>query len=370
MRSRRLLVYLTTFVCLALPSGVAAAAPQVAARTQPGVAASDPTPDEINSTVNLALDYPYEDVPGSYLFVNGKAYPYQEVGRDPIMDSSITFEGEEVAVKDFLNKRLSEIGGQLPPDTSQRTPVIGYGSNRAPSALARKFVSPGFTRGWSVIPVIKADLKHFEVTHAANFFPNGNQPATIRYAEEASSEVFVTWMDKDELARMHSTEGLDDKSPRSWYQYGKLDNIELRPKGGNSLTSAYVYVDNYGSTKVGGKTYSLKKVGGTPVSERVSQEGILNKSKSLKKVGSVPVPESTRWTCGAYFPDSVRNFVCATYVDPCVRADRTEQLMKYSEPFSLPRSSGMTYTKKMGSSTAGNPIVFKGPRCPHNPDIG
>ncbi|MFD0687182.1 hypothetical protein [Actinomadura fibrosa] len=327
----------------------------------------DPSPEEIDYAVERALDYPYEDVPESYLFVNGKAYTYKSLGRDAVRDAVIdTGDGKESTVEAFLRRRLDSVGGTLPPGASQRTAVIGYGSNKAPSALAQKYDGKVFPRGWAVIPVIKATLTDFEVTHAAHYYGNGNLPATVQYAKGARSEVFLTLLDDEELRRMHATEGLDENSPRSWYHFAKLSGLSLTPHGGAPMREAHVYIDNYGTAAVDGRTYALEKVHGTPVSPRASQEEIQNLTQPV--VASVQVSEKTQRTCQGYA--GIRGFVCATFVEPCVRASRTEVLMAQARPFGLPAEAGVGYQKVAGSTTAGNPDIYKGPRCASKPDIG
>ncbi|MET9293341.1 hypothetical protein [Streptomyces sp. NPDC003077] len=349
------------------PASVAATPHGPAAPAPPKAAPRTPTPKEIAYAVNRALDYPYEDVKESYLFVNGKAYPYRSLGRDAMRDATIaTGGGKTASVETFLRGRLGEVGGKLPPTAARRTAVIGYGSNKAPSALAQKYAASVFPRGWAVVPVIKATLKDFEVTHAAHYYANGNLPATLQYAKGARSEVFLTFLDDAELRRMHATEGLDEKSARSWYHFAKLSDLTLTPHGGSPLRQAHVYLDNYGTTAVRGRTYSLAKVHGTPVSPRASQRRVLDLTRPV--VRSVPVSAAVRKTCRAY--QGVRHFVCATYVDPCVRAGRTELLMRRARPFTLPRGSGIRYEKVAGSTRPGNPDIYKGPRCPARPDIG
>ncbi|MCX2954562.1 hypothetical protein [Lentzea sp. NEAU-D7] len=326
-----------------------------------------PTSADTDHAVNRALDYPYEAVTGSYLFVNGEKYDYVSTGHDAMRDGQVRNErGEVVTVESLLTGKIPSRGVTLPAAMAGRSPVIAYGSNRAPSALQQKFSGPDFDRGWSAVPVIKATLSDFEVVHAAHYYGNGNLPATIQYAKGARSEVFITFMDDVELARMHATEGLDPDSPQSWYHYAKLSNVDVELDGGAKLGEAFVYVDNYGAVTVGGETFALAKVSGSPVSPQRSQEEVLTLTRPLVER---PVSGADQGVCDVY--GGIRSFVCVTYRDPCERVARTRELQSgHSTSFSVPVESAIRYEVIAGSRVPGNPRTYRGPRCESDPDAG
>lgn len=319
--------------------------------------ASEGADKALAETIALGISYPYERESGSYLFVNGTAYPYEFLGKDPLSDGTIKVGGKVVQVDSFLNE-LGRSKQQAKPDPmTKRTPIIAYGSNAAVSALKRKFISEKFARGWAIIPVLKGTMKNFEIVHAAHFVPvNGSFPAGIAYNAGAESEVWMTFLDAQEMERMHASEGIDTDSPESWYSYGRLDNVKIQIPGWREMTSAFVYVDNYGALKVDGKTAPLAKVPGTTSSLKVSMESALTSVEDVfKRFAAAPEIEKKcdKWS-------GIEKRICENIADPCVRDDRTDALLadKRVELWALPELSGVKYTRIAGAEKAGHPKAF------------
>lgn len=308
-------------------------------------------------TIALGLSYPYERESGSYLFVNGTPYLYEHIGQDPLADGTLKVDGKSVQVDFFLKNLSQQNKTPLPDGISKRTPIIAYGSNAAVSALKRKFMTEKFARGWSVIPVLKTSLKDFEIVHAAHFVPvNGSFPAGIAYQEGAESEVWITYLDAQEMERMHASEGIDADSPESWYSYGKLDNIKIQIPGWMQLTSAFVYVDNYGSLLVNGKRAPLSKIPGTTLSKKVSMEQALESTEAL--MSKAKTEDSVQTKCSRW--KGIEKRLCENIADPCVRDERTDELAKAQrvEAWNLPAGIKTTYTRLAGSDKAGHPKAF------------
>ena len=308
-------------------------------------------------TVALGLSYPYERESGSYLFVNGTPYPYEYLGKDPLSDGTVRVSGKVVQVDTLLND-LSRTAKQARPEPmSKRTAIIAYGSNAAVSALNRKFMSEKFARGWAIFPVLKATLKNFEVVHAAHFVPvNGSFPAGLAYNAGAESEVWMTFLDEEEMKRMHASEGIDSDSPESWYSYGKLENIKIFISGWKELTSAFVYIDNYGALKIQEKTAALAKVPGTPRSPKVTMTDALQAVEEI--FSKNPASPETEKKCAKW--RGVENRICENIVDPCARDARTDALAKEKrvEFWNLHEGSGMKFTRLAGSDKPGHPKAF------------
>lgn len=308
-------------------------------------------------TIALGLSYPYEREAGSYLFVNGEPYLYEHIGTDPLVDGTLKVEGKTIQVDSFLKELSKKNNVPLPDGMDKRTPIIAYGSNAAVSALKRKFMTEKFARGWSIIPVLKGSLKDFEIVHAAHFVPvNGSFPAGIAYQSGAESEVWMTYLDAQEMERMHASEGIDKDSPESWYSYGRLDNIKIQIPGWKQLTSAFVYVDNYGSLLVNNKRAPLSKVPGAPVSPQVSMEQALESAEGIFTKSEIS-PE-TAATCKSW--KGIEKRLCENIADPCLRDERTDALVaeKRIEKWQVPTSSGPTYERLAGAEKAGHPKAF------------
>jgi hypothetical protein len=203
--------------------------------------------------VALGLSYPYPREPGSFLFVNGVAYPYVDLGHRSLMAATVQA-GDMVLSARALLARFG-LAGQA---GESLTPVIAYGANANADALTRKFVTSDFS-GPVVVPVIKGTLQNFDVTWSPELVFNGAMPATIVSSPGTTVSVWITWLDRAELAAMNATEGVG-----TLYSYGFLSGVRLTMPG-PTVTRPGVYVDCFGALKVHGRVLA---VSGVPASHR------------------------------------------------------------------------------------------------------
>ena len=114
-----------------------------------------------------ALTYPYATPERSYLYRGGRATELPE---------------------DF--------------DLSGRTALIAYGANAAPEALALKLASlPGVP-----LPVVRSQLRDFDVVYSAHVSPYGAVPATLLESPGTVAPVFVTYPTEEQWALLTATE--------------------------------------------------------------------------------------------------------------------------------------------------------------------
>lgn len=93
---------------------------------------------------------------------------------------------------------------ELPPDLELggRTPVLAYGANSGPEALARKLA----TRPEDPLPVLRAELEGFEIVYSAHVTPYGGVPATFLRRPGTSVAVHVIYPDERQLPLFVVTE--------------------------------------------------------------------------------------------------------------------------------------------------------------------
>jgi hypothetical protein len=133
-------------------------------------------------------------------------YPYE------VPDASyVLFEGEAL---DLTHYKVD--------DLDQRTAVLAYGSNAAPSQLKRKFAA---TLKDEMVPVLKAFLPGFDVVFSARLSRYGAIPATLAPSKGTVLETFVTCLTDGQLAKMHETE--IDTGKRGGYRYGVLSGVRM-----------------------------------------------------------------------------------------------------------------------------------------------
>ena len=151
-------------------------------------------------------------------------------------------------------------GGQALPLTAQppgpkhyagRTPVLAHGSNRAPEQLRRKYGEA------AEIPVSRAWLHDYDVVYSAHVSRYGSVAANLHHAPGMQVEVFVTWLDAPQLARMHETELGGEV-----YTYGRMAGIALELEHGPAglMTEAFVYLSRRGCLAADGRPVALAEI--------------------------------------------------------------------------------------------------------------
>jgi hypothetical protein len=122
---------------------------------------------EAAAILRRALDYPYAAPNRSYLYVAGEP---------------------------------RELPGD--PDLAGRTPLLSYGANAAPEALARKLAPLPDPE----LPVLRAELKGFDVVYSAHVSPYGAVPATLLESPGTTVPVFVLHPTPEQHALLAASE--------------------------------------------------------------------------------------------------------------------------------------------------------------------
>lgn len=124
-------------------------------------------PAETTAILKRALEYPYATPERSYLYRDGAA---------------------------------EELTDEL--DLGGRTPLLSYGANAAPEALAYKLAAlPG-----EKMPVLQAELEGFDVVYSAHISPYGAVPATLLESPGTVAPVFVLHPTEEQMALLTATE--------------------------------------------------------------------------------------------------------------------------------------------------------------------
>jgi hypothetical protein len=124
--------------------------------------------DPAAAILRRALAYPYATPERSYLYRDGEACGLPKGG--PYLDG--------------------------------RTPLLSYGANSAPEALAWKLASlPDLE-----LPVLRAELEGFDVVYSAHVSPYGAVPATLIESPGTVAPVFVLHATLEQHALLTATE--------------------------------------------------------------------------------------------------------------------------------------------------------------------
>ena len=181
--------------------------------------------------VTTALDYPFPREDHSFLFVDGERLAMDDYSADG------------------LDKVLAQFGAVA---MAERTAVLAYGANAAPIRLKRKFASQ---LSGVIFPVIEARLHNFDIVYASHFSSYGALPATPIPSLGTAVDVAVTYLDRDQLLRMHETELLHQS-----YVFGRLGGIRLVLDTIGLLDSVHSYWSRHGSFTSGCGPLALKAI--------------------------------------------------------------------------------------------------------------
>jgi hypothetical protein len=124
-------------------------------------------PEEMAAILRRALEYPYATPERSYLYRDGTA---------------------------------EELPAEL--DLADRTPLLAYGANAAPEALAYKLAA----LPEEGMPVLRAELEGFDVVYSAHVSPYGAVPATLLESPGTVTPVFVLHPTEGQMALLTATE--------------------------------------------------------------------------------------------------------------------------------------------------------------------
>jgi hypothetical protein len=124
--------------------------------------------EETAAILRRALAYPYATPDRSYLYLEGEARELPGAGMD----------------------------------LSARPPLLSYGANAAPDALARKLAAlPGVE-----MPVLRSELEGFDVVYSAHVSPYGAVPATLLESPGTTAPIFVIYPTEEQRALLTVSE--------------------------------------------------------------------------------------------------------------------------------------------------------------------
>ena len=173
---------------------------------------SDRTQMVNSRALALAKAYPFAIPEHSYLYIGGEVRPL-----DGPLDPAA-------------------------PELEGRVPILAVGSNAAPEHLKLKF---GQLDGAQVIPVERARLFDFDSVYSAHVTSYGSIPATLAPSPGTELALGVTWLTRDQLSRMHETEGAN-------YRFGQLSGVRVEIGGARILDRISAYVSVHGCLAVAG----------------------------------------------------------------------------------------------------------------------
>jgi hypothetical protein len=145
-----------------------------------------------------------------------------------------------------LGARALELPAEL--DLSGRRPLLAYGSNAAPEALARKLAAdPG-----TPLPLLRAELAGFDAVYSDHLSPYGAVPATLHPSPGTALAVFVSYPTEGQRALLASTE------PN--YEERRLTGLSCELETGGALEEADAFLSRHGCLLLDGSPVALSAI--------------------------------------------------------------------------------------------------------------
>ncbi|WP_435809000.1 hypothetical protein [Streptomyces rochei] len=139
----------------------------------------------------------------------------------------------------------------LPPDRltyEDRTPVLAIGSNASPGQLRHKLAEFGIE---SPLPMVRSRVTGLDVGVSAHVSRMGYVSASPVSAPGTVRELFLLWLDAEQLAVIDASEGVPMASgnfDRAWLP---APDVRVEPGDGTVLRGAYAYVNRHGVLRDG-----------------------------------------------------------------------------------------------------------------------
>lgn len=209
-------------------------------------------------------------------------YPYPAPSHPFVQLGHATFEPAEVDV-----------------DWRGRVPLLAYGSNAAPKALAHKLALSA-----DPVLVVPAWLRDFDVVYSAHISPYGAVPATLQHSPGTVARVHVAHVTKEQLVLVTATE------PN--YEPRLLEPVDCRLDDDERVTELTAYISRHGCLLIDGSEVALAAVPST--------------GREFAEMSEPQVQEHVRSSlCPA---ESIEGFVLGNVTDPALAEARSAALAR------------------------------------------
>lgn len=182
----------------------------------------------------LPLDYPWHSERRALLLNGEDEYPLEFVAGETFVNSVIRYNEEiELPLDEFLSvKSKAKI--------LDRIPVVAIGSNASPLVTRSKISRYGMRGTNKTLPMFPAKMKNMGVGYSGHFVSGGYIPAAPYHDEGGELDVTVSFMTREQVYAIDSTEPTYRR---------ELVSKELYPvtlENGEVLEDAYIYTTRFG----------------------------------------------------------------------------------------------------------------------------
>ncbi|WP_308408108.1 hypothetical protein [Streptomyces mayonensis] len=139
--------------------------------------------------------------------------------------------------------RLLPLEARAHDDGGGRVPVLAIGSNASPGQLRHKMAEFGVG---SPVPMVRSRVTGLDIGVSAHVSRMGYVSASPVAAPGTVRELFVLWLDAEQLAVVDASEGVPmagGNFDRAWLP---APDVRVEPGDGSVLRGAYAYVNRHG----------------------------------------------------------------------------------------------------------------------------
>ncbi|MET8483948.1 hypothetical protein ACIQVF_21065 [Streptomyces tendae] len=124
-----------------------------------------------------------------------------------------------------------------------RVPVLAIGSNASPAQLRHKMAEFGID---APIPMVRSRVTGLDIGVSAHVSRMGYVSASPVGAPGTVRELFVLWLDAEQLAVIDASEGVPMAGGNFDRVWLPAPDVRVEPGGGSVLRGAYAYVNRHG----------------------------------------------------------------------------------------------------------------------------
>jgi hypothetical protein len=124
-----------------------------------------------------------------------------------------------------------------------RVPVLAIGSNACPGQLRHKLDQFGIT---TPVPMVRTRVTGVDVGVSAHVSRMGYVSASPVNAPESVRELFVIWLDAEQLAVIDASEGVPVPGGNYHRAWLPAPDVRIELADGTTLPGAYAYVNRHG----------------------------------------------------------------------------------------------------------------------------
>ncbi|GAA0592538.1 hypothetical protein GCM10009001_05910 [Virgibacillus siamensis] len=216
--------------------------------------------------------YPGPRPSSSFIYFKGRAHKIIEEKGVPVEDLVIQYSESQLLEGSFAGGSITEktVRSLLNEHNflpiSKRVPLVAYGSNVCLAQLKYKFSLNKEISDFVIC--LRGSIQDTDIVYGSFLAPYGSLPAIIAPVEGTQTEIWLTFVDPEQLEHMNSTEGR--------YELRVHDGQKLSLKTEERFEKVYAYYFPH-ALSIDHKWFRFKDISGISPIQSIWQAEMLNK---------------------------------------------------------------------------------------------